>query len=142
MYKLESLDSCLSSFEMLTRKAISLYNSKFREILHDLSPNNMRRHIYKHDSIWLIRYCVWVQVISNDKLKSVKHRVVTNSSKFRASVGFFVTALDDSIIKPAEAVIDDGLKPAIYKPFTAKDFITHYFKSDGDIEATYNHFKA
>lgn len=82
-----------------------------------------------------------MQVISNDKLKSVKHRVVTNASKFRASAGFFVTALDDSIIEPAEAVIDE-LNPAIYKPFIAKDFITRYFESDGDIEETYNHFKA
>ncbi|XP_054814086.1 hyoscyamine 6-dioxygenase-like [Prosopis cineraria] len=91
---------------------------------------------------FVVNIGAFLQVISNDKLKSVKHRVVTNTNKFRASAGFFVTALDDSIIKPAEAIIDDKLNPAVYKPFTAKDFISHYFKSDGDVGATYNHFKA
>ncbi|XP_028802695.1 hyoscyamine 6-dioxygenase-like [Neltuma alba] len=84
---------------------------------------------------FVVNIGTFLQVISNDKLKSVKHRVVTNTSKFRASAGFFVSALEDTVIKPARAVTDE-LNTAIYKPFTAKDFIMHYFQSDGDIEAT------
>ena len=82
-----------------------------------------------------------MQVISNDKLKSVKHRVVTNASKFRASAGFFVTALDDSIIEPAEALIDE-LHPPIYKSFKFKDFLSKFYATQGDSQATLEFFKA
>ncbi|KAI9119180.1 hypothetical protein K1719_009855 [Acacia pycnantha] len=81
-----------------------------------------------------------LQVVSNDKLKSAKHRVVTNKSRFRTSVAFFVTALEDSVIEPAH--VDQVHAPAIYKPFTAKDFVAKCLESNADTEATLSYFRA
>lgn len=83
---------------------------------------------------------VRVQVISNGKLRSVKHRVVTNESRFRSSAAFFVTASEESVIEPAKGVIDD-LHPAVYKPFTPKEFYMKFFENDADTEATFDYFR-
>ncbi|XP_054803849.1 hyoscyamine 6-dioxygenase-like [Prosopis cineraria] len=82
-----------------------------------------------------------LQVISNDRLKSVKHRVVTNASRFRSSAAFFVTAVEGSVIEPAKGAMDQ-LHPARYRPFTPKDFYMKFFENDADTEATFNHFRA
>ncbi|KAK4281268.1 hypothetical protein QN277_012787 [Acacia crassicarpa] len=82
-----------------------------------------------------------LQVISNDKLRSVKHRVVTNASRFRSSSAFFVTASEGSVIEPAKGVVNEH-NPAVYRPFTPKEFCMKFFENDADTEATFNHFKA
>ncbi|XP_028790551.1 hyoscyamine 6-dioxygenase-like [Neltuma alba] len=75
-----------------------------------------------------------LQVISNNKLKSAEHRVVTNPSTARTSAAFFVIALEDSIIEPAKDLTDE-LHPPIYKPFKTKDFVTQFLANDGDSQA-------
>ncbi|KAF7818413.1 protein DOWNY MILDEW RESISTANCE 6-like [Senna tora] len=70
-----------------------------------------------------------LQVISNNKLRSSEHRVVTNSSDARTSAAFFLSALEESMIEPAKALIDE-LHPALYKPFINKDFVTHFLASN------------
>ncbi|KAK1412752.1 hypothetical protein QVD17_34248 [Tagetes erecta] len=52
-----------------------------------------------------------MQAISNDKYKSVKHRVLVNKEKERFSIGYFVFPGDDCVIKSPN-----------YKPFTYPDF--------------------
>lgn len=52
-----------------------------------------------------------MQAISNDKYKSVKHRVVTNKSKERISICYFVFPGEDAVIKSSK-----------YKPFTYNEF--------------------
>nr|QCQ83072.1 putative gibberellin 2-beta-dioxygenase 8 [Ambrosia artemisiifolia] len=52
-----------------------------------------------------------MQAISNDKYKSVKHRVLVNSEKERFSIGYFVFPGDDCVIQSPN-----------YKPFTYPDF--------------------
>lgn len=81
------------------------------------------------------------QVISNKKLKSVEHRAVTNSSGARISVAFFIGASEESIIEPAEALIDE-LHPPIYKSFKFKDFLSKFYATQGDSQATLEFFKA
>ncbi|KAE8056383.1 hypothetical protein FH972_013161 [Carpinus fangiana] len=52
-----------------------------------------------------------MQAISNDKYKSVKHRVRLNKHRDRISVGYFVFPKEDSVIRSSN-----------YKPFTYGDF--------------------
>ncbi|KAJ0902172.1 putative gibberellin 2-beta-dioxygenase [Helianthus annuus] len=52
-----------------------------------------------------------MQAISNDKYKSVKHRVLVNREKERFSMGYFVFPADDCVIRSPN-----------YKPFTYPDF--------------------
>ncbi|XP_076956465.1 gibberellin 2-beta-dioxygenase 8-like [Bidens hawaiensis] len=52
-----------------------------------------------------------MQAISNDKYKSVKHRVLVNREKERFSIGYFVFPSDDCVISTPN-----------YKPFTYPDF--------------------
>ncbi|KAK8982331.1 hypothetical protein V6N11_037502 [Hibiscus sabdariffa] len=46
-----------------------------------------------------------LQIISNNKLKSAEHRVVTNSRVARTTAAFFIYPSDDSIIEPAKSLI-------------------------------------
>ncbi|KAI3760397.1 hypothetical protein L1987_50792 [Smallanthus sonchifolius] len=52
-----------------------------------------------------------MQAISNDKYKSVKHRVLVNREKERFSIGCFVFPVDDCVIQSPN-----------YKPFTYPEF--------------------
>lgn len=80
-------------------------------------------------------------MISNDKLKSAEHRVVTNSSKARTSAAFFIGASEESIIEPAKALIDE-LHPPIYKAFKSKDIIAKFYATYGDSQAMLEFLKA
>ncbi|KAI9118890.1 hypothetical protein K1719_009565 [Acacia pycnantha] len=84
-----------------------------------------------------------LQVISNNKLKSAEHRVVTNSSKDRITAAFFISAWEEGVIEPAKALIDE-LHPPIYKSFKSKDFLSHFYspKPTGGTHATTEFFKA
>ncbi|CAK7346428.1 unnamed protein product [Dovyalis caffra] len=66
-----------------------------------------------------------LQVISNGKLKSVDHRVVTNSKVARTTVGTCIFPSSDSRIVPAKALVDN-CHPPLYKSFIFKDFSDTY----------------
>ncbi|KAF7818414.1 protein DOWNY MILDEW RESISTANCE 6-like [Senna tora] len=72
-----------------------------------------------------------LQVISNDKLKSGEHRVVTNASDGRTSAAFFIGALEESIIEPAKSLTDQ-LHPPLYKSFKTRDFVTKFVAAGAD----------
>ncbi|KAK0580988.1 hypothetical protein LWI29_008488 [Acer saccharum] len=76
-------------------------------------------------SAFVVNLGLVLQIISNDKLKSVKHRAVTNSKKARTSAAIFITPTSDSILEPAKALIDAS-NPQIYKAFEYKDFLNNY----------------
>nr|TKS17915.1 hypothetical protein D5086_0000007640 [Populus alba] len=65
------------------------------------------------------------QVISNGKLKSVDHGVVTNSKVARTTVGTCIFPSSDSRIEPAKALVDK-CHPPLYKSFIFKDFSDTY----------------
>ncbi|KAI3514588.1 hypothetical protein L1887_13131 [Cichorium endivia] len=61
------------------------------------------------------------QVISNGKITSPAHRVVTNSKDHRTTIVFAMSPKLDSIVEPAKVLIDD-FNPPLYKAFQFKTF--------------------
>ncbi|KAB5556021.1 hypothetical protein DKX38_006930 [Salix brachista] len=81
-----------------------------------------------------------MQIISNNKLRSVEHRAVTNSEKARTSVAMFFIPNGDSIVEPAKAHADSR-NPAIFKSFQYKEFITHFINKTDGIDVALEPFK-
>ncbi|KAL9240335.1 hypothetical protein vseg_014569 [Gypsophila vaccaria] len=69
-----------------------------------------------------------LQMISNDKLKSVSHRVIANNVGPRLSVAFFLKGLFSSpkVFGPIKELLSDENQPK-YKDFTLEEFHTHFF---------------
>ncbi|XP_074317843.1 hyoscyamine 6-dioxygenase-like [Silene latifolia] len=63
-----------------------------------------------------------LQVVSNGKLKSAKHRVVTNATKDRTTLGFFNEPKKDRTVGPAKALLSSG-NPPICEPVQFGDLI-------------------
>ncbi|KAK8346859.1 hypothetical protein V6Z11_A07G246400 [Gossypium hirsutum] len=55
-----------------------------------------------------------LQIISNDKLKSGEHRVVTNSRAARTTVAFFIAPSEDSVIESAISLVGEA---SVYRAF-------------------------
>ncbi|KAJ6683238.1 HYOSCYAMINE 6-DIOXYGENASE-LIKE [Salix koriyanagi] len=81
-----------------------------------------------------------MQIISNNKLRSVEHRAVTNSEKARTRVTMFFIPNADSIVEPAKALVDSR-NPAIFKSFQYKEFIAHFINKTGGIDVALEPFK-
>ncbi|EEF30009.1 hyoscyamine 6-dioxygenase [Ricinus communis] len=81
-----------------------------------------------------------LQIISNGKLKSSEHRVVTNSSDARTTVVFFFSPCNDSLIEPEKTLTDERNSP-LYKGFQYKEFLTYYIAKHGDTEAAIEPFQ-
>ncbi|XP_073012104.1 2'-deoxymugineic-acid 2'-dioxygenase-like [Typha latifolia] len=79
-----------------------------------------------------------LEIITNGVLKSVEHRAVTNSSVSRTSIATFIMPAMDSLIAPAQPLIDEN-NPPLYKSFLFKDFLSVYYdvagKREGVLEA-------
>jgi isopenicillin N synthase-like dioxygenase len=82
-----------------------------------------------------------LQIISNDKLKSAEHRVVTNSYHARTTAAFFVAPSDDCNVDPAQALTDEQ-NPPIFKSFKYKEFNSHYFNKYADTDVVLKSFEA
>ncbi|KAJ9547890.1 hypothetical protein OSB04_020534 [Centaurea solstitialis] len=75
-----------------------------------------------------------LEIISNGKLKSAKHRVVNNKDETRISIATFLNPLPECIIEPAKVLVNE-LEPARYEATQYKDFIGRN-KSFGDYTGT------
>ncbi|KAL9242999.1 hypothetical protein vseg_016941 [Gypsophila vaccaria] len=62
-----------------------------------------------------------LQFVSNGKLLSVEHRVVTNKDKSRISAAFLLIPEFDCVIEPAKAIVNAGNSP-VYKSFRFSEF--------------------
>ncbi|KAJ8420101.1 hypothetical protein Cgig2_000151 [Carnegiea gigantea] len=58
-----------------------------------------------------------LQILSNDRYKSVYHRAVTNEEKKRVSLAMFVGPNHDTVVEPIEELIDEN-HPALYRRYT------------------------
>ncbi|KNA12366.1 hypothetical protein SOVF_126630 [Spinacia oleracea] len=69
-----------------------------------------------------------LQMISNDKLKSVYHRVTANHVGPRISVPFFLKGLLSSpkLYRPIEELLSDE-SPSVYREFTLGEFHTYFY---------------
>ncbi|KAL5701954.1 hypothetical protein ACHQM5_027233 [Ranunculus cassubicifolius] len=84
-----------------------------------------------------------LQIMSNDKLKSIEHRVVANLVEPRASVAFFFTPRFDveaQLYGPIKELIAEGSNP-IYREFTNKEYVDHFFREGLDGRVGLDEFK-
>ncbi|KAM6592248.1 hypothetical protein CsatA_014853 [Cannabis sativa] len=64
-----------------------------------------------------------LQIISNGKLKSAEHRVVTNKNVVRTTIGNFIYPSHSCKVEPAKALTNDDDNPPLYRPFFYKEFL-------------------
>ena len=67
-----------------------------------------------------------LQIMSNDKYKSIEHRVVANRSKTRISIPIFVNPAPDAVIGPLPEVMENG-EEAKYKQVVYSDYFKYFF---------------
>ncbi|KAK6141634.1 hypothetical protein DH2020_024607 [Rehmannia glutinosa] len=63
-----------------------------------------------------------VEIISNGKLRSAQHRVVTNKEKSRATIATFINPCPDCIIEPAKVIVNEA-NPPLYPSLSFKEFV-------------------
>ncbi|KAG4139817.1 hypothetical protein ERO13_D07G218050v2 [Gossypium hirsutum] len=80
-----------------------------------------------------------LQIISNNKLKSGEHRVVTNSRVARTTAAFFIAPSEDSIIEPAISLVGEA---SVYRAFEYKDFVLDYLSHMGNNEVVLGRFES
>ncbi|XAR61110.1 Hyoscyamine (6S)-dioxygenase [Bertholletia excelsa] len=81
-----------------------------------------------------------LQIISNEKLKSAEHRVVTSSEEARTTVGYFIIPSYECLVEPAGALLDVS-NPPLYKPVQYKQFLASYDGKNGEYQAVMNCYK-
>ncbi|KAI3773006.1 hypothetical protein L6452_04203 [Arctium lappa] len=64
-----------------------------------------------------------LKIISNGKLESVEHRVVTNSKEPRYTIASFIIPHGDTIIEPEKTLVEKDNCHPLYQPFQYKDFV-------------------
>ncbi|KAJ4952658.1 hypothetical protein NE237_029490 [Protea cynaroides] len=82
-----------------------------------------------------------IEVLSNGRYKSVKHRAVVNCNRERISVPTFYCPSPDSMIQPAEELIDDE-HHAVYRGFTYGDYYQKFWNRGLATENCLDMFKA
>ncbi|XWS31434.1 hypothetical protein CRYUN_Cryun23aG0075400 [Craigia yunnanensis] len=81
-----------------------------------------------------------LQIISNNKMKSVEHRAVTNSTVARTTAAFFISPSDDCIIEPVKSFLDVKNSP-LYRAFRFKEFLLNYSSMMGNPELCLEPYK-
>lgn len=71
-----------------------------------------------------------LEIISNGRLKSIKHRVVNNTRDTRLSIATFVNPSPDCIIEPAKVLVNE-MEPSRYTPKQYKEYV-QYNNAFGD----------
>ncbi|KAL2921393.1 1-aminocyclopropane-1-carboxylate oxidase-like protein 1 [Bienertia sinuspersici] len=82
-----------------------------------------------------------LQMVSNDKLKSVYHRVIAKTIGPRISIAFFFKGLIKSpkLYGPIKELISEE-EPPLYRDFTLEEFLTHFVNRPLD-QPGIDHFK-
>lgn len=83
-----------------------------------------------------------MQLITNDKMKSVYHRVVAQGVGPRISLGAFFKphTHNPRLFGPIKELLSEE-KPPIYRETTMKDYLTHYFSTGQDGSYALDEFK-
>ena len=72
-----------------------------------------------------------LQIMSNDKYKSIEHRAIADRSKNRVSIPFFVNPGSDATIGPPPEVLASGETP-LYKNVVYSDYFKHFVSKGHD----------
>ncbi|XP_047342752.1 feruloyl CoA ortho-hydroxylase F6H1-3-like [Impatiens glandulifera] len=76
-----------------------------------------------------------LQIVSNDRYKSIEHRVIPSSAKNRVSVPIFADPPKDATIGPLPEILERGDK-AIYKDILYSDYFKYFFGKPHDGKGT------
>ncbi|URE05626.1 2OG-Fe(II) oxygenase superfamily, partial [Musa troglodytarum] len=82
-----------------------------------------------------------IQVLSNDRYKSVLHRAVVNNSSERISIPTFYCPSPDAVIAPAHALVDEQ-HPAVYRSFTYGEYYDKFWNRGLQRESSLDMFRA
>ncbi|XP_073049059.1 hyoscyamine 6-dioxygenase-like [Primulina eburnea] len=63
-----------------------------------------------------------IEIISNGKLKSAEHRVVTNPNSARTTIATFINPLPHCIIEPAKCLVNES-NPPLYNSMSFQEFV-------------------
>ncbi|KAK4709492.1 hypothetical protein R3W88_030417 [Solanum pinnatisectum] len=80
-----------------------------------------------------------LKVVTNGKLSSGVHRVVTNSTSDRTSLGSLISPIE-CIIEPAKLLINES-NPPLFKSFSYTEYLGYYFSDTTEIEAALKPYK-
>ncbi|XP_049379879.1 hyoscyamine 6-dioxygenase-like [Solanum stenotomum] len=80
-----------------------------------------------------------LKVVTNGKLSSGVHRVVTNSTSDRTSLGSLISPIE-CIIEPAKLLINEN-NPPLFKSFSYTEYLGYYFSDTTEIEAALKPYK-
>ncbi|KAL6591516.1 hypothetical protein ACP70R_050019 [Stipagrostis hirtigluma subsp. patula] len=81
-----------------------------------------------------------MEAISNGRMKSGEHRVVTNARAARTSVAAFVMPEMGCTVTPAPELVSGG-EPPLCRPYTYEEFVGVYTSETGDRDAVLAHFQ-
>ncbi|KAK3434083.1 hypothetical protein EUGRSUZ_L00351 [Eucalyptus grandis] len=81
-----------------------------------------------------------MQVISNDKYKSILHRAVVNCDRERISIPTFYCPSPEALIGPAQGLIDHD-NPAVYRSFTYEEYYHKFWNRGLRTECCLDMFK-
>lgn len=97
-----------------------------------------------HDGEWLqvdptpnafvVNFGYVLEIITNGLLKSVEHRVVTNTTVARTTIAAFFTSAEDCLLAPARSLIPEHQNPPLYKSFPFTEFARVFMANQGDRE--------
>ncbi|CAO2826586.1 unnamed protein product [Amaranthus hypochondriacus] len=77
---------------------------------------------------FVVNFGYQLQIVSNGKVRSAEHRVVTSKNDDRYSAALFFQPAPDFVIEPAKALVN-AENPPIYKGVRYADFIQMFRKA-------------
>ncbi|XP_007051408.2 PREDICTED: protein DMR6-LIKE OXYGENASE 2 [Theobroma cacao] len=81
-----------------------------------------------------------IQVVSNDRYKSVLHRAVVNCKEERISIPTFYCPSPDAVMRPAPQLIDDD-HPPLYRSYSYSEYYQKFWKRGLNAETCLDMFK-